>query len=85
MGACGGLNPARGAAGVVDARVPLAARAYQGIVLSALSKVDLGELVETGLSGMVAARGVAGCCLTRCFPAAQAGSQGCPTGLRQDP
>lgn len=70
----------------MDARVPLAARAYQGIVLSALSRADLGELVGTGLSGMVAAWGVGGCCcLTCCFPGAQAGSQGCPTGLRQDP
>lgn len=51
-----------GAAGVVGARE------YQGIVLGALSKVDLGKVVETGLSGMVAAQGVAGCCLIHYSP-----------------
>lgn len=49
----GGLKLPVGAAGVVGAR------AHQGIVLGALSKVDLGKLVEMGLSGMVAAQGVA--------------------------
>lgn len=43
--------------GAVDACVLLAARAYQGIVLSALSKVGLGKLLETEWDG-----GSAGCC-----------------------
>lgn len=65
----GGLNPAR-------ACVLLAAPAYQSIVLSALSKVDLGKRLETGLSGMVAAQGVAGSCPLP-VPVPRAAPQGC--------